>query len=417
MEQPKSSCRDPSVSRSPAERLLAIIPELSLARDLASVTGIVRRVARELTGADGATFVLRDGEHCYYADEDAIAPLWKGKRFPMKACISGWVMQTRKPAVIEDIYQDDRIPREAYRSTFVRSLAMVPIRQEHPIGAIGAYWAQSHRPAAEELVLLQMLADCTSTALANVALYRELQAKVVALQRSNYELSQFAWVASHDLAEPLRMVRCSAEMLHASLPCELAQKNAQLLSFIADGAERLQNLVASLLAHARLDCQYSPTEIDTREVLRIVSQTLRFAISESKAEIFADDLPRVWADPAQMVILFQNLLSNALKFRDAGRRLRIDVQAMPGDGCVLFTVKDNGIGIEPQYQEGIFDYFQRLHPQDRYPGAGLGLSTCRKIVELHGGHIWVESEPGVGSSFSFSLGHQPAHAAQPATEA
>ena len=140
------------------ERLVAVVEELSLARSLERVQDIVRKAARELTGADGATFVLRDNGHCYYADEDAIEPLWKGKRFPMGLCISGWVMLNRRPVIIPDIYLDSRIPHDAYRPTFVHSLAVVPIRTLAPIGAIGVYWSASYTATADELQLLAALA-------------------------------------------------------------------------------------------------------------------------------------------------------------------------------------------------------------------------------------------------------------------
>src|SRR5262245_20935315 len=145
--------------------LVEVVQQLSLARDLRTVQDIVRRSARRLTGADGATFVLRDGNRCHYVDEDAISPLWKGQRFPLSACISGWSMLNRQAAVIEDIYADDRIPHDAYRPTFVKSLVMVPIRRVEPIGAIGTYWATRHKPTAEEVGLLQALADSASIAM------------------------------------------------------------------------------------------------------------------------------------------------------------------------------------------------------------------------------------------------------------
>ena len=128
------------------ERLVGVVQELSRTQDLEGVMQVVRTAARALTGADGATFVLRDGQKCHYADEDAISPLWKGQRFPMTSCISGWVMLNALPAVIEDIYNDMRIPAEAYRPTFVKSLVMVPIRQTDPIGAIGTYWVRNRLP-------------------------------------------------------------------------------------------------------------------------------------------------------------------------------------------------------------------------------------------------------------------------------
>ena len=141
------------------ERLVGVVQALSFARDINSIMAIVREAARSLTGADGATFVLRDGDKCYYAEENAISPLWKGQRFPMSACISGWVMLNARSTVIPDIYRDPRVPVDAYRPTFVKSLAMVPIRRDSPIGAIGNYWATHRQPTEEDVAILQSLAD------------------------------------------------------------------------------------------------------------------------------------------------------------------------------------------------------------------------------------------------------------------
>jgi len=160
------------------EHLIEAVQALSLARTLEQIMEIVRKSARELTGADGASFVLRDGDQCYYADEDAIAPLWKGQRFPMSICISGHTMQNRQPVVISDIYEDERIPFVAYQPTFVKSMAMVPIRMCNPIGAIGTYWATLHQPTEEEVKLLQALADTTAVAMENVQIYNELEQRV-----------------------------------------------------------------------------------------------------------------------------------------------------------------------------------------------------------------------------------------------
>ncbi len=206
--------------------LIAAIQELSLARDHARIVDIVRRVARQLTGADGATFVLRDGDQCYYADEDAIAPLWKGRRFAMNACISGWVMLHREPVVIEDVDEDPRVTVEAYRPTFVRSLAMVPIRRDAPIAAIGNYWARPRRATDAELEMLQALADSTSVAMENVEVYAELERRVERrtreLELANRELESFAYSVSHDMQSPLRAMLGYAGMLRedfgASLP-------------------------------------------------------------------------------------------------------------------------------------------------------------------------------------------------------
>lgn len=178
------------------QHLLRAVQELSLARTLPEIQQIVRAAARALTGCDGATFVLRDNGMCYYADEDAIAPLWKGSRFPMETCISGWTMLNRQAAVIQDIYEDDRIPHEAYRPTFVQSLVMVPIRKLDPVGAIGNYWADEHMPTEREVSLLQALADATSVAMENVQISAELEQRVLDrtadLERVSNEMLQLS---------------------------------------------------------------------------------------------------------------------------------------------------------------------------------------------------------------------------------
>jgi hypothetical protein len=160
------------------ERLLQAVQELSLARSLGEIQRIVRHSARDVVGCAGITFVLRDDDMCYYADEDAIAPLWKGSRFAMAACVSGWVMLNGTAAVIPDIYLDPRVPHEAYRPTFVKSLVMVPIRRMRPVGAIGAYWATERDATPREVALLQALADSTSIAMENIQLYAQLEQRV-----------------------------------------------------------------------------------------------------------------------------------------------------------------------------------------------------------------------------------------------
>ena len=162
----------PNVRLEQVGELVSAIQRLSLARSIADVQAIVRVAARRLTGADGATFVLREGSYCFYADEDAISPLWKGQRFPLQQCVSGWVMTHREPVVIEDIFADPRVPADAYRPTFVKSLAMVPIRTLDPVGAIGNYWASPRRLGQQEMDLLQALADSPAVALENINVYQ-----------------------------------------------------------------------------------------------------------------------------------------------------------------------------------------------------------------------------------------------------
>jgi len=181
------------------EQLLSAIQALSFARTLGEVTRLIRTQARAVTAADGVTFVLRDSGQCYYVDEDAIGPLWKGKRFPMESCISGWVMLYGQSAIIPDIYVDSRIPHEAYRPTFVKSLAMIPVRTEAPIAAIGAYWATIHEATEAELKALQALANAASLALANVQLYADLQDAIARYIRAHNKAAKpFVWTKPAD---------------------------------------------------------------------------------------------------------------------------------------------------------------------------------------------------------------------------
>lgn len=169
-------------------RLLEAVQQLSMAGSLEEVQQVVRTAARDLGACDGATFVLRDGDQCYYADEDAIAPLWKGHRFPLEACVSGFAMAHRTHVAIPDIYADDRVPHDAYRPTFVTSMLMVPVRALDPIAAIGTYWAEPHTPTGTEISLLQGLANATSVALDKVQVHAQL-ASAVALREATHQLA------------------------------------------------------------------------------------------------------------------------------------------------------------------------------------------------------------------------------------
>lgn len=385
------------------ERLVGVVQDLSQARNIEAIQDIVRHAARSLTGADGATFVLRDGDKCYYADEDAVSPLWKGQRFPMRSCISGWAMMNRQSVIIEDIYTDPRIPIDAYRPTFVKSLAMVPIRSAAPVGAIGNYWATRYRPSAQEIAVLKALADTTSVALENASLYSELQRKIGDLQASNYEMGRFVWVASHDLQEPLRNVITQVELLERRAKSALDERARGHASAAVQAASRLQTLVNDLLVHAASGKETDFVETSLDDALSEAVQDLNTAIIETGARIKASALPRVNGDSVMLRRVFQNLISNALKFREADSPPMIDISAEQSGNDWIVSVGDDGLGVAPEYRERIFGLFQRIHARDEYPGSGIGLATCKKIVELHGGRIWVEAAPGGGSIFRFTI--------------
>ena len=223
------------------------------------------------------------------------------------------------------------------------------------------------------------------------------------LTRSNEDLEQFAYVASHDLQEPLRIVAGYIQLLERRYKAKLDKDAGDFIAFAVDGVSRMQNLIQDLLAYSRVGTRgqrMAPT--DCEKVLDRSLANLGMAIRESGAAITHDPLPTVTGDEAQLVQLLQNLVGNAIKFRGE-RKPEIHIGAKPQDAHWLFWVKDNGIGIEPQYLERIFIIFQRLHGRDQYPGTGIGLALCKRIVERHGGRIWVESEVGRGSTFYFTL--------------
>jgi signal transduction histidine kinase len=230
----------------------------------------------------------------------------------------------------------------------------------------------------------------------------ELRLTAEDLARSNRDLEQFAYVASHDLKEPLRMVTGFLDLLKQSSGDALDAKCREYVDFAVDGGTRMQTLIDDLLTYARAGTSKAADPADLGAVLDGVCRALRFDIEGSGAIITHDPLPTVRANAIEMSQVLQNLIGNAIKFR-GDRKPEIHVGAQPRDGNWLFWIEDNGIGIDPQFADRIFNIFQRLHTRDQYPGTGIGLAICKKIVERHGGRIWVESQPGRGATFYFTI--------------
>jgi signal transduction histidine kinase len=230
-----------------------------------------------------------------------------------------------------------------------------------------------------------------------------IQATTAKLRQSNRDLAQFASVASHDLKEPLRMVASFTELLARKYRGRLDADADEYIGFAVDGAKRMQVLIDDLLQYSRITSQGRPPERSAAgEALALGILNLQGAIRESAAVITQDPLPLVDADASQLAMLFQNLLGNAIKFRGPAPP-RIHIAAAREDRVWHFTVTDDGIGIDPKHHQRIFEIFQRLHTRAEYPGTGIGLALCKRIVERHGGRIWVGSQPGQGATFHFTL--------------
>jgi signal transduction histidine kinase len=398
------------------QHLVTVVQRLSLARNLETVMAIVRRAARELTGADGATFVMREDNGCYYADEDAISPLWKGQRFPLNVCISGWAMLNRQPAVIEDIYADDRIPHDAYRPTFVKSLVMVPIRRVEPIGAIGTYWAARHQPTPEEVSLLQALADSASIAMEAVDVFANLERRVaertaelkrrtMELEVLNRELEAFSYSVAHDLRAPLITIDGFTQVLAETLHERLDESDRGHLGHIRSSVSRMHKLIEDLLGLSKIvRAPMRSAPVDLAAMAREIAHNLKHAAPERRGEFaIAPDLT-VEGDTGLLRIALENLLGNAWKFTSKRPHALIEMGVTTNAaGERVYFVRDNGAGFDTRYAGKLFGPFQRCHTQSEFPGTGIGLATVQRIVHRHGGRIWTEAQVDRGATFYFTL--------------
>ncbi len=235
-------------------------------------------------------------------------------------------------------------------------------------------------------------------------LEEDLVVKAAELARSNIELQQFAYIASHDLQEPLRAISGFTELLVKRYHGKIDEKADTYIEFITEGTTRMQQMIQDLLAYSRVQTQvHEFVLIDSNASLDLALSDLQVAIKEHNAIITSDPLPSIFADREQITKMFQNLVGNAIKFHQPGVVPKVNISAKQDENNWIFSVSDNGIGISQQYADRIFKIFQRLHTRDEYPGTGIGLAICRRIAEQHGGTIWIESVPGSGSTFYFTI--------------
>jgi signal transduction histidine kinase len=233
---------------------------------------------------------------------------------------------------------------------------------------------------------------------------RDLEMRTLDLQRSNADLSQFAYVASHDLQEPLRTIASYMSLLARRYEGQLDETGKRYVRYAVEGATRMQTLIDDLLSYSRAGTQAVEKQpISSEKVLERALQNLKASVEETSALVRHDNLPLIEADESKLTQVMQNLLGNAMKFRKPDVRPEITVSARKASGEWIFEIADNGIGFDPKYTDRIFQVFQRLHGSGEYAGNGIGLSISRRIIEHHGGQLWAESQPGVGSKFFFSL--------------
>lgn len=381
-------------------KLLLALKNFSSAKDLSGIMGTTRRIARDVTGSDGVTFVLRDGDMCYYADEEAISPLWKGCRFPMSTCISGWAMKNQRTALVDDIEEDPRIPTDVYRPTFVQSLLMVPIRKKDPIGAIGNYWAEQHRPTQEEIETIQALAEIAGVAMENVRVHNELDKRV---KERTSQLEAFSYSVAHDLKNPLAGMEMRLNSLEADE--EASSENIQeVTEDLREAIDRMKGMIDGLLELSCLgDDGVKRSWTDMEGTVRSIAKKTKEEEGHGPIELRIGKLPMEYVDPTLFQRVWQNLLSNAIKFSSEVENPLIEIGMEEQKEERIYWIRDNGKGFRSDKAAELFKAFRKMDPEDNYPGSGIGLSMVQQIIYRHGGTIWAEGEKGKGATFFFSL--------------
>jgi PAS domain S-box-containing protein len=321
------------------------------------------------------------------------------------SAVCGCVAREGHRIVAENIPTTPDPRTELVKSYGIRAYACHPILgpRGKVLGTL-SFGARGRDTFSEaDLSLMKAVTDQVVTAMIRLQSQEELRQTADELTRSNEDLGQFAYVASHDLQEPLRMVTGFVQLLQKKYGGKLDADADKFIEHAVDGAKRMQTLINDLLAYSRVGTSSrEPTPTDAGAAIKQALGNLRTSIEEASAEVTHGELPTVHADGGQLAQIFQNLIGNALKFRSASTP-KIHVEACREDGHWRFSVRDNGIGIAPEFQDRIFLIFQRLHTRRQYPGTGIGLAICKKIVDRHGGQIWVESQSGQGATFYFTL--------------
>jgi signal transduction histidine kinase len=319
--------------------------------------------------------------------------------------LPGRVAKNGKPAWIRDVLEDTNFPMQAVALELdVRGAFAFPVLVQGEVVAVLEFFSHEVEEPDEELLnVMSNVGAQLGQVVERSRAQQEIARNAEDLARSNAELEQFAYVASHDLQEPLRMVASFTQLLARRYQGKIDAEADEYIRFAVDGAQRMQTLILDLLSYARLSTKgQAPQPIDAASICGAALAQLRQSIKDRNAVVTVDPLPTVLGYGTQLTQLFQNLISNALKYCNR-QQPEVHVSATAAADHWVFSVRDNGIGIEPQYFERIFQMFKRLHTREQYSGTGIGLALCKKIVARHRGQIWVESQPGLGSNFHFTI--------------
>ena len=378
--------------------------------------------AAKLLNADECLYRIREGDYLIRGGGTKKGmELMETKRLKIGESFSGIIVKEKRPLISKDMREDERYKKEhrevAKRLGLVSFLGVPMCIEGRVVGVLNIMSKKTRKFTEADIELLSAFSDMAAIALENMKLFEDLGKEIAErklaekrlkktmaqLSSSNKELEQFAYVTSHDLQEPLRMIASYLQLIERRYKDKLDKDGKEFIYYAVDGAKRMKELIIDILSFSRVGTKGKPFQsTDCKDVLEHVLANLNPVIEDSGAKITYNHLPTVMADDSQLVQLFQNLIGNSIKFRSKDSP-HIDIKAKPEDSEWIFSVKDNGIGMEKQFHERIFRIFQRLHTKEEFSGTGIGLAICKKIVERHGGRIWVESEPNNGATFFFTI--------------
>jgi len=342
--------------------------------------------------------------------EDPILPLCGGKPFPLEGWISGQSILDNQIAVIPDIMADAKLPHDLAKDAPIKSLVMVPVNPDDPFAALGYYWSTEFIPSANEIQLLQTLADAAAKAIQNIQLVDNLE-KNVKLRTSELELvvkelESFSYSVSHDLRAPLRAIDGYVQIMLEDFSSKLDGEGKRVCGVISDSARKMGSLIDDLLAFSRsgkANMELSP--IDMAAMSRSIFQEITTESLRNRIDFHLDEMPLAMGDPALIKQVLLNLIGNAIKFSSKRERPVIAIRSERKGDDLIFSISDNGAGFDMKYADKLFGVFQRMHSQDEFEGTGIGLAIVQRIIARHGGKIWAAAEPGKGAAFYFTLKH------------
>jgi signal transduction histidine kinase len=389
-------------------RWVPIVQQLFSAHDLETIMNVVKVAAKELTGADGVTFSLKENDECFFAEEEAINPLWRGKRIPMEKCIDGWSIRNHEQVFIEDITRDNRVSQDVYSALPIKSLIVVPIHRLDPIGALGSYWTNVHVISSEGVLQLQTLADVTAVAVENVKRYATLEQRLDdrtrQLEEANKEMDAFSYSISHDLRAPLRSIQLYTDMLETDHTNQLDESGKKILNKLLSKTQNMEKLIKDLLEFFRMGKkELIYQQVSMSKMVEDIVHSWKKEETIRDIEFIVHPLPLAIADSVLIKQVWTNLISNAVKYTGYKEKAVIEIGAEEKTNTIVYFIKDNGAGFDMRYADKLFKIFQRLHSQEKFEGVGIGLSFVQRIIKKHRGKVWAEAKEDQGATFFFEL--------------